>query len=87
MDMERHVDAEILSCNAMQIQDGTAICSIQYDRETGYWKKVAGVMPKGQAEAGFTHSNLFIFLCQMPHESRRKGTVLIVTGIPLTEKI
>jgi hypothetical protein len=85
MDMYQHVQKEIESCNAMQIQDGELFCSIQWNGS--YWEKVAGEMPAGQAPKGFTSSNLTQFLCKMPHESRRKGTVLLITGIPLSKII
>jgi len=85
MDMYQHVQKEISSCNAMQIQDGELFCSLHW---TGaYWEKVAGEMPAGQAQMGFTTSNLKQFLCKMPHESRRKETVLLITGIPLSKTI
>ena len=87
MDMYQHVQKEIESCNAMQIQDGESFLSIQWNQAALYWEKIAGEMPVGQAPGGFTPSNLLNFLCKLPHESRRKGTVLLITGIPLSKII
>ena len=87
MDMYQHVQKEIESCNAMQIQDGESFLSLCFDVDIRYWKKVGGDVPAGRADMGFTISELTKFLYEMPHESRRKGTVLLITGIPLSKII
>lgn len=87
MDMYQHVQKEIESCNAMQIQDGESFLSIQWNQKVGYWEKISGEMPTGYAPKGFTTSGLTQFLCGTPHYSKRKGTVLLITGIPLSKII
>ena len=71
--------------NSIYIQDAENFVS--YRLKDAYWEIVSGTQFKGEAEHGFTHSNLKSFLCKMPHESKIKGSCLIVTGINLSTQI
>lgn len=86
MDMSQFVERELSSCNALQIQDGELFCSLKWNAG-GFWELVAGEMPKDITTKGFTSMGLLNYMIKMPHESRRKGTVLLITGIPLDKKV
>lgn len=85
MDLYTAVENRLSEVNAVQIQCGTTACS--FVRKDGYWEKVSGIVPAGFAEKGCHNHTLVKYLAETPHETKRKGTVLVVSGIDLTKNI
>jgi hypothetical protein len=85
MDLYTAIQSRLDEVNAVSINCGTTVCSLV--KKDGYWEKVSGIMPAGFAEKGCNNHTLLKYLADTPHETKRKGTVLVVTGIDLTKNI
>jgi hypothetical protein len=85
MDLYTTIQGRLDECNAIQIACGTTVCSLA--KKDGYWEKVSGICPAGFAEKGCANHTLVKYLADTPHETKRRGTVLMVSGIDLTKNI
>lgn len=83
MDLQDEVDKKLGEVNTVQLQGPNSINTFQWNKDSYRWEEDH----IGPSRRLFQTYQLRDLICDRPHTTRRKGSIMIVTMVDISKKI